>query len=276
MKKILASVMTIFATGAMAAGATGAWLQNGGGHGGYDFNSGKIDLKIDHSLSIYNGLECIDGVWREETGHALLQAVALANAGDPCKEWEAKDLKRKDNFYLFGDVKPGDSGRDIISLHVNAKETLNACLFAFHKDKENGRNEPERGVDASAGKGELSQYLKLFAWDDANQDGMFNPSAGETELYRGLMRDEAILLTLTKEKPVFVGTAWCAGEQSIDMATGEISCDGSGMGDIAQTDQMRLALIGYAEAKRWYSPLFCKNVSHEYHRRNVNDDEHDY
>jgi len=261
MKKIFASIFTIFATGALAAGATGAWMNSGGGHGGYDFRRGRIDLKIDHTDSLYNGLECVDGRWVGEGGEY---------AGDPCREWDAKNLGKKDKFYLFSDVKPGDWGRDIISLHANAKETLHACVFAFNaRNKENDINEPEEEAgDATGGRrGELSQFLKVFAWLDLDQDGIFDPGGGEKKLYQGLMKNEAILVEIKKKQPLYIGTAWCAGEQAVNMASGEISCDGEGMGNIAQTDSLRFALIGYAEAKRWYAPLLCRKVRDEYHER---------
>ncbi len=269
MKKILLSILTIFATGALTAGATGAWMQSGGGHHGYDFDSGKIDLKVDHTHSVYDGLECVHGYWKGGNS---------PHAGDPCKEWDPKDLSTKDKFYLFSDIKPGDWGRDIISLHVKTKESLNVCLFADDvTDQENKTNEPEKTAgDTSKYRGELSKFIKLFAWLDLNQDGLFNPKAGEKKLYQGLLKDESISLTLEKNKAAFIGTAWCVGEQSINMTTGGISCDGSKMGDISQTDSLKLSLIGYAEAKRWYSGLRCGDVSGEYHKRyGGHEDEHE-
>lgn len=270
MKKILISIFTIFATSILAAGATGAWTNNIIGKKVYDFNTVKIDLKIDHLLSIYNGMECMDGVWKGDAASSIYQ-----HSGDSCKEWYAKDLKSKDKFYLFSNIMHGDWGRDIISLHVNTKDILNTCLFVFNtKDRENSRNEPEVSTgDISMGEGELSQFLQLFAWLDSNQDGMFNPYSGETELYRGLLKDEAIHVLIKKEQPVFIGTAWCAGAQHINMTNGEILCNGLGTGDITQTDSMGFSFIGYAEVRRWQSDLKCGDVSREYRKTHTEHDD---
>jgi len=59
---------------------------------------------------------------------------------------------------------------------------------------------------------------------------------------------------------IYVGLAWCAGTQTVDPGTGVIACDGSTMGDIAQTDSLEASLTAYAEQQRNNSEFTCETV----------------
>ena len=197
---------------------------------GYTFASGKgkdktgLELKID-SRAVYNG---------------VLQ---------PALTWDLKDLVPSvDKFFNFNDVKPGDLGVHTISLHVK-KNSAYACLdFKNLVDEENGINEPEGLVDFLP-EGELSQNLQFFAWRD-DGDNVFE--VGEKIVFGQGVNTADILLDNTTY-PIadfttgnscavnsvnYVGIMWCAGELTVNTNTAEVSCDGSGVGNIIQTDSM--------------------------------------
>jgi len=58
----------------------------------------------------------------------------------------------------------------------------------------------------------------------------------------------------------YVGLAWCAGTQTVNPGTGAITCDGSTMGDISQTDSLMASLTAYAEQWRNNLDFDCANV----------------
>ncbi len=97
MKKILISVSIIAGVAAIVVGATTAFFSDTETSTGNTFTAGAIDLTVDSQAS-YNG-----------------QSVAEAT-------WTATDLGAEHKFFNFADVKPGDSGENTISLHVNDKD----------------------------------------------------------------------------------------------------------------------------------------------------------
>ncbi len=64
--------------------------------------------------------------------------------GGTCTLWDLKDLGEGDRFWNFGDVKPGDYGINIISLHAYDNDAF-ACLTTGNiVDLENTNIEPEQ------------------------------------------------------------------------------------------------------------------------------------
>lgn len=186
--------------------------------------TGGLELKID-STTYYNG---------------VLQ---------PQLSWTLKNLKPwRDKFFSFDDIKPGDSGSSTISIHIK-KNPAYVCLdFQNLKDKENGRNEPEREVDGN-GKGELSAELEFFAWRD-DGDNLFE--VGEKALFgtssqsaKQVLKGKSYALADSKNgspyqpnQTKYIGINWCAGDLAVDLSTAKITCDGEAMGNEAQTDSM--------------------------------------
>lgn len=174
--------------------------------------------------------------------------------------WTEKDLESGDVFWNFDDVKPGDSGTNVISLHVYDNDAF-ACLMADNvHDNENTNIEPEQAAgDTSAPQGELSPFLKLFVWDDGLAgDGVYTP--GDPIIYGpnqplslfGTAQRLELQATTTK----YIGAAWCFGEQSVAGST--ISCDGSGDGyNVAQTDSVIADLAFLAVQQRNNSSFQC-------------------
>jgi len=200
------------------------------------------------------------------------------NCGDDyfknhCMLWGEKDLE-DETFFNFDDIKPGDRGRNVISMHVYDNDAW-ACLVINDKqDDDNGLTDPEEEAGDTTdgdGEGELSQFIEVFGWDDLNKDGVYNPPT-ETDLFEGSLASDPINLKIadstTGSKLIgsttyYIGFAWCAGSQTVDHVTGQITCDGSTMGDIAQTDSLTAALTAYAEQWRNNLDFDCEDVNLE-------------
>lgn len=151
-----------------------------------------------------------------------------------------------DKFFNFDDIKPGDTGINVISIHV-ADNPAYVCMdFDNLVDDENGTNEPESLVDFVPG-GELSDAIEFFGWRD-DGDNVFE--VGERVLF-GTDEQSAKALFSTTTYPLadettdevfeegetyYVGITWCAGNLTVDLDTALITCDAIPMGNEYQTD----------------------------------------
>lgn len=181
--------------------------------------------------------------------------------GGTCTLWDLKDLGQGNYYWNYNDVKPGDYGINIISLHAYDNDAY-ACLITHNiVDAEDTMVDPEieAGDNIASIIGELSGFIKIFAWEDANQNNAYNlgepiitgPNASLTTADR---------IPLTKSNTKYIGVAWCAGTQSVN-GQGVISCNGASMGDIAQTDIMTAAITAYAEQQRNNGDFSCASVT---------------
>lgn len=193
--------------------------------------------------------------------------------GQQCDgSWDLKDLE-DEKFFNFGDVKPGDSGKNIISLHVFDNDAW-ACLVVHNTDdNENDLVDPEEEYgDVTEDEGELSDYLNVFLWND-DGDGFYEPQDGETaytdsffDVFFATISDSlGGIDPLTsdggaQDGTYYLGLAWCAGDQSIDTNWGFISCDGSTVGDDAQTDSFDADVTLYVEQTRNNPNFLCEDV----------------
>src|SRR3989344_7259542 len=87
--------------------------------------------------------------------------------------WTLKDLvPGADKFFNIEDIVPVDSGKAVISMHIESeREDAWLCLdFTNLVSDENGFVEPESGVDASEASGELADGMEFFAWRDDGDD----------------------------------------------------------------------------------------------------------
>jgi predicted ribosomally synthesized peptide with SipW-like signal peptide len=183
-----------------------------------------------------------------------------------CMLWTETDLDGSQTFFNFGDIKPGDLGTNVISLHVDSNDAY-ACLIVHDTDdQENSLLDPELALGDDntngnlSGFGELSDYLDLFAWNDLNGNGIYEP-VGETSIYQGGIQTEIIQMILTGGGPTsYVGLAWCAGNIQVNHTTGAIGCNGAGMLNDAQSDSLTASLTAYAEQTRNNPGFSCANV----------------
>ena len=180
--------------------------------------------------------------------------------GGNCKLWELKDLTEGDYFWNFGDIKPGDYGTNIISLHAYSNDAY-ACLFTNNViDAEDTMTEPEQsaGDNPASIIGELSQYIHVFAWEDVNANNVYD-SGDITLIGPDAPFASAIgTISLQASNTKYIGLAWCVGTQSLDGYT--IKCNGAPVGDIAQSDIVTAAITAYAEQQRNNSNFNCANV----------------
>lgn len=190
-----------------------------------------------------------------------------------CRLWVEKDLEEGDSFFNFGDIKPGDEGTNVISLHVYDNDAY-ACLIVHNKDdQENGIQESEDGDLPNQGNpsgfGELSNYLDVFTWSDNNQNGEYDN--GETSIggpaplasFGSIMSlDPSNQGFLTATTTKYVGVAWCAGNLTLE--EGELVCDGSGMENDAQSDSFSASLTAYAVQTRNNPNFSCADIADDY------------
>lgn len=204
-----------------------------------------------------------------------LDAVKAIHCDDPeddgvqsdiwqCQLWEETDLTDQ-TFFNFDDVKPGDEGKNVISLHVFDNDAYTCLIVHDTDDQENTLLNPETdlGDDAITGNlsgfGELSDYIDIFVWNDLDADGAYEP-IGETSIYEGGIQTEIIQMSLAGGSTSYVGLAWCAGNILVDHTTGAIGCDGDGMLNDAQSDSLTASLTAYAEQQRNNDNFNCATV----------------
>lgn len=195
---------------------------------GTTFATGGLNLKID-SYSIYNGVVV------------------------PSQTWALKNLvPGVDKFFNFDDIKPGDMGKNIISFHVDKNAW--ACMdFTNLVDKDNGNNEPESLQDGDGPLGgELSKGIEFFSWvDDGDNNyevgekaifGTSSPQSGFNVLKKYILADSTTGNYFGANVTKYVGIQWCAGDLVVDTNTAVITCDGTVLGNGAQTDSFSVDL----------------------------------
>lgn len=248
MKKILLSIGTLAIVGIVAAGATGAFYKDTETSAGNVFTAGTIDLTVDSSGANYNG-DAVEG-----------------------SKWDPVDLSGQ-KFFNFADLKPADHGWRNLSLHVGDNPAW-ACLLLYNKkDSENTAIDPEldAGDSATSPVGELGQYTQVFAWQDNDNNGQYNPGVDNAltslnsvtldNLNSIAIADSTHGVPLTNASTSQIYIAWCAGTQTVNSSSGAITCDGGGMSDVAQTDGFSADMEAYATQVRHNEDFKCSDVT---------------
>ena len=262
MKKLIISGSLVAVVAALAVGATMAFFNDTETSTGNVFTAGSIDLTVDSFGATYNGLD-VEG-----------QGTT----------WTARDLTNQ-KFFTFEDIKPGDYGTRHISLHADDNPAW-ACLLVTNKeDEEHDLNDAEGDAgDDTEDEGELSKYISVFGWQDDHSNGEYDPGDDEKALivhgdpdfdllsFFDITYDIDIADSQSGTDPLEptggastrnIGVAWCAGTQTVDHNTGEISCDGSGVEDDAQSDSFSADVVLYAEQVRNNPDFLCSEVELE-------------
>jgi len=198
------------------------------------------------------------------------------NCGDDyfkshCNLWGEKDLTTNDHFWMFDDVKSGDYGTNVISLHLYDNPGWVCLNIDNQEDWENECNEPENDVPdttcgSSVGEGELSTYLEIFTWADNNFNGVYEPSSGEVAFtptpvtfanYISSGYDSMTGSAVDPEDGLsYIGLSWCAGSMTVE-TNGSFTCDPAGMGNITQTDSLTADVILITEQARHQDEFTC-------------------
>ena len=234
MKRIVTSLGVVVFVAAIVAGATGAFFSDTETSTANTFTAGAIDLTVD-SQQHYNNAICVNGLWALEAGQTA-QVDQYPVIGTICDgTWSLTDLGAQ-KFFNFADVKPGDSGENTVSLHINNNPAWACVNIKTTANEENGINNPESEASdttSGVGQGELASNLKFQTWlDQGTTPGFQGKDAGEGDniwqvgepsLASGAMSDivgNGLDLTLadggtgTPISPTntnYIGMFWCAG-----------------------------------------------------------------
>jgi len=249
MNKIVKSFAVIAFVGAIAIGATSSYFSDTETSAGNTFTAGAIDLKID-DVQHYNGNVCVKNAVGADPLYIWQGQSAYPVPGTACEgTWEASDLGAQ-RFFSFADIKPGDSGEDTISLHVDNNDAWLCGAVSNLINNDNGITEPESAVDTTdgTGNGELQNYLVMNIWrdtgadinddgqlegicDNVHQDGELvlatgNPVNGILPIYDSTTNTGALPAGST----VCLGVAWELPAETgnivqTDSVTGDISFD---------------------------------------------------
>ena len=213
---------------------------------GITFATHGIDLQID-SKAWYNG---------SPVASATLSLKNLVPGSD--------------HFFNFNDIKPGDYGCNVISMHVKKTDAWMCLDFKNLQSADNGVNEPEAPVDPNGNaSGELASGTEFFGWVD-DGDGIFEPPSEKalfgtsTQAASSVLNDKTYVIGDSKgggqckqNTTRYVGICWCAGDLTVNMSTGKIDCDGGALGNAAQTDSFSVDISIRAEPAREKPKFIC-------------------
>lgn len=253
----------VVAVAGLVAGATIAFFNDTETSTGNVFTAGAIDLRVDSFGASYNG---------EDLEDTFFPTTDLTD----------------EHFFVFDDVKPGDYGTRNISLHASSNPAYACLLIHDKKDLDNGITDSEDEVatgadddDDGTPDGDLSKELMLFAWEDKDGDATYDPvsnsepplthNGGSFAVDSFFDIDYEIFFDSTAgssaldpaDPPRHIGLYWCAGDLSVDHSTGALSCDGSGMGDISQSDSFSADVTLFAEQTRNNPNFKCEDAATE-------------
>lgn len=268
MKRILLSVASLLFAGSVLATATGAFFGDTETSSANTFVAGAIDLKIDNE-SYYNG------------------------APSPETSWSLTDLTIQ-KFFNFLDLKPGDVGEDTISLHVDTNDAYLCADITLTSNDDNSINEPEAldgDVTPNDGEGELAGQVNFLWWAD---DGDNVLESDENVISQGpigaltlndphtvVLADSSLNIwnALQAPGPVagnttkYIGKAWCFGtltpaplaQDNVGVgnartpatSSGGITCDGSTLNNISQTDSLTADVSFTAVQARHNDKFLC-------------------
>lgn len=257
------------AHGPLAPGGTTSWSQ-----GTVEFVATGATTKI---AFVGKGTGNTYGMFLDDVVFQMLEKTCVPSQEytERCDSaWDLTDLGPENTFFDFEDIKPGDSGENTISLHVYDNDAY-ACMYTRNmEDVEVGEaTEPEanplEGNDQTphAGDpGEMAKYVNFFAWWD---DGDNVWEDGEVQLSDGIVPGDVFLNNvyplftppgdaMQASQTQYLGVAWCAG--TMGMSGHTFTCDGSTMGNEAQTDKLSADIGFYVEQSRHNGDFTCDSI----------------
>jgi predicted ribosomally synthesized peptide with SipW-like signal peptide len=162
-KKIIYSLFILLTVGALVIGGTRAFFSDTEVSTGNTFVAGQLDLKVDSECHYYHltGFDTGDG-----SGPIYTDIGCPPGVGN----WYESDLGLDYKFFYFTDLKPGDKGKNKISLHVYDNDAWGLIKIAnFFEDEGSCSNaelkvEPDCDLDSTAG--ELDENIEVKLWLD--------------------------------------------------------------------------------------------------------------
>lgn len=262
MKKILLSILSIGIVAVVAVYASQAFFSDVETSTGNTFTAGAIDLKIDNES------------WYFGPGEVLVKRADLS--------WDLDDLTGH-LFFNYSDIKPGDWGEDTISIHVHDNDAYACAYIDITKNDDMSSTEPELEAGDQEEDpdnimdGELAQELNFFFWLD---DGDNVYETGELSLMDGpasgglggvlsynLRHPGTVGGVLVGGETYYIGKVWCFGDLSVTEVAQDttgpeqrhsgITCIGSSVTNLSQTDNMMLDMSFYAEQARHNTQFTC-------------------
>lgn len=246
-KRVVLALGMIVVVSAILISGTGAFFSDSESSTGNVFTAGAIDLKVD-SEQHYNNAVCEGGVWVVANPTVPQYPVEGSECGGTWgQDGDGLDIVNE-QFFNFGDIKPGDEGENTISLHVVNNDAWVCADVSNLANDDNGLTEPESLVDSTdgAGDGELQQTMLWKVWrddgldefghhidgavpgDNIYQDGEVvltegNPSEGSLSVYDSTTGTGPLVAGTTG----YVGVAWSlpgasGNETQTDSLTGDI------------------------------------------------------
>lgn len=296
MPRILLSLAVVLsAVGVVAFGGTSAFFSDTELSSGNTFAAGAIDLKVDND-SYYNGNRCTNMGTTEAPNYRWQGSAAYPIPGTPCEtSFGPLDLDNGLLFFNFRDLKPDDEGEDTISLHVNTNDAYACMDISLTSNNDNSSTEPELLVPDTledvnnSWDGELAQNLQFFWWaddgDNVYEVGENTISDGVRTLYNlatttpfsvALADSVTNVWTPSTPGPIsgnttkYLGKAWCFGNLSLSpvpagtgvnpsVASGVV-CDGTGLGNLTQTDSTTLDVAFRVVQSRNNTTFTCNNT----------------
>lgn len=294
-KRILISLSIIGVVAALGIGGTIAYFSDVETSVGNTFAAGSLDLKIDSHCSL-NGVECLpyDGLYYWDLdGNGEIGDGEVPEENRCSCSWLLADLDGK-AIFDFEDLNPGDYGESTISLH-SASDVWACMALKDWTNIDNGCVGPEVDPDPDCnqvgdqgGQGELIIEFALW-WDmcDIEEFGVYpGDNIYQIDCDGGLGPYSVYSLAeIVQESPLpivdseysgstylrpdyleasttyYIGMAWCFGGINwIYKDTGVIACDGSGIGNEAQTDKLTGTIEFSAWQYRSNPDFFCRDI----------------
>lgn len=283
MKKLLISLVTVGAVAVAAFGATQAFFSDTETSEGNILQAGALDLKIDNTC-YYNGNACVDGIWQGGGN------IGVGNSTCSCT-WTSTDLSNE-VFFDLHDLKPGDWEEDTISLTVKDNDAWACVDINVDEHTDNGCTDPEieagdphcANVGDPGDVGEIAQELNFIFWvddgDNVLEDGENIITRGPAdEVLDGVRWTLADSLNnilggggpLTGAQTYYIGKAFCygiltpepvePGDQNSPTIDPGIDCDGSGVGNISQTDKLTGDIVFEAVQSRNNELFVCNELA---------------
>lgn len=205
-RKVLGSVATIGAAGALGGAATSALLWDeekfGMANNPNILQAGKLDLKVDWEAQYYNWIDDDgDGEIDEfgdnvDDGEYVGPGVELLDhTSDSDDDGNEPDLVDQPGpLVKLTDIKPGDVLEVTLSAHIFGNPAFLSVHYEEHADTEGDppNNEPEREAENDTDPelldedgGELDEYINCVVWHDDGDNLPGEVWDGETDLPDG-------------------------------------------------------------------------------------------